>query len=57
MKLGEGQNKYKIKFRYKDTGRTTIKNVHANSVKEAKELFEKEYADYEVEIIEVEKIF
>lgn len=56
MKLGTGNNKYKFKFEYIDTGRKAIKNVYAETEEEAKELFEKEYVDYNIKLIEVVKL-
>ena len=52
MKLGNGKNKYTIKFRYSRTGRIAIKNVYADNLMEARILFNKEYQDYQVEIID-----
>ena len=52
MKLGNGKNKYTIKFKYSKTGRVAIKNVYADDLMEARILFNKEYRDYEVEIID-----
>lgn len=56
MKLGYGKNKYKIKFKYIETERTTIKNVYADSIEEAKRLFDNEYEDYKIEIINIEQL-
>lgn len=56
MKLGNGNNKYKIKFKYTNTGKTSIKNVYADDKMEARILFNKEYRDYQVEILSIEKI-
>lgn len=56
MKLGTGKNKYKIKFKYSQYNRVSIKNVYANSSMEARILFNKEYKDYQVEILEVKEI-
>lgn len=53
MKLGEGKNKYIIKFEYLDNGRKTIKNVYADTAVEALDLFEEYYKDYNIEILEV----
>lgn len=52
MKLGDGKNKYKIKFKYSNTGRIAIKNVYADNLMEARILFNEEYQDYQVEIID-----
>ena len=52
MKLVNGKNKYTIKFRYSRTGRIAIKNVYADNLMEARILFNKEYQDYQVEIID-----
>lgn len=54
MKLGTGNNKYKIKFKYKETGRIAIKNVYANSLEEAKRLFNKEYKNFNIEVLKIE---
>lgn len=51
MKLGNGKNRYTIKFKYSKTGRIAIKNVYADDLMEARILFNKEYQDYQVEII------
>lgn len=55
MKLGNGKNKYKIKLKYIETGRITIKNVYADNLMEARKLFNKEYQDYQIEIIEIKE--
>ena len=52
MKLGNGKNKYTIKFKYSKTGQIAIKNVYADDLMEAIRLFNKEYQGYEVEIID-----
>ena len=54
MKLGTGNNKYKIKFKYIETGRISIKNVYADNIEEAKRLFNKEYESFEVEVLKIE---
>lgn len=56
MKLGSGKNKYKIKFKYIENGRITIKNVYADSTEEAMKLFNKEYKDFKIEIISTEQL-
>lgn len=56
MKLGTGNNKYKIKFKYIETGRISIKNVYADNIEEAKRLFNEKYINYNVEIIATEKL-
>ena len=56
MKLGKGKNKYKIKFKYLKTGRISIKNVYADNIEEAKTLFDEEYKNYKVEVINIEKL-
>lgn len=56
MKLGTGNNKYKIKFKYIETGRISIKNVYADNIEEAKRLFNEKYMNYNVEIIATEKL-
>ena len=56
MKLGTGNNKYKIKFKYKENSRIAIKNVYADSLEEAKTLFKEKYMNYNVEIIATEKL-
>ena len=53
MKLGNGNCNYVFKCRYKNTGRTSIKNVYADTYEEAKELFEKEYKGYKIEMLQV----
>ena len=54
MKLGTGNYKYKIKFKYKENGRIAIKNVYADNIEEAKRLFNKEYESFEVEVLKIE---
>lgn len=54
MKLGTGNNKYKIKFKYKENSRIAIKNVYADNIEEAKRLFNKEYESFEVEVLKIE---
>lgn len=54
MKLGIGNNKYKIKFKYKENSRIAIKNVYADNIEEAKRLFNKEYESFEVEVLKIE---
>lgn len=54
MKLGTGNNKYKIKFKYKENSRIAIKNVYADDIEEAKRLFNKEYESFEVEVLKIE---
>ena len=53
MKLGTGKNKYVYKFQYKNTGRTTIKNVYADNKFEAMNLFLKCYKDIPINLLEV----
>ena len=55
MKLGKGSNKYKIKFKYIETGRIAIKNVYADSLEEAQKLFKEEYKNYKVKIEKIEE--
>lgn len=52
-KLGTGTKKYKVKFTYIDTNRSTIKYVYAETEREAKELFNKHYKDFKVQIKEI----
>lgn len=54
MKLGTGNYKYKIKFKYKENSRIAIKNVYADNIEEAKRLFNKEYESFEVEVLKIE---
>ena len=54
MKLGTGNNKYKIKFKYKENSRITIKNVYADNIEEAKRLFNKEYENFDIEVLKIE---
>lgn len=57
MKLGTGKNKYKFKFIYEMTNRTTIKNVYADTIEEAKKLFEEYYKDcLDVRILSITKL-
>lgn len=53
MKLGTGNKKYKIRFKYLDTGRVTIKNVYADSEEEAMTLFKEEYKNYYINVITI----
>lgn len=53
MKLGTGNKKYQFKFKYINTGRTTIKNVYADNEAEAIKTFNEEYKDYEIELIAI----
>lgn len=53
MKLGTGNKKYQFKFKYLNTGRTTIKNVYADNETEAIKTFNEEYKDYEIELIAI----
>ena len=54
MKLGTGNNKYKIKFKYKENSRIAIKNVYADSLEEAKRLFKEKYKDLDIEVLKIE---
>lgn len=54
MKLGTGNNKYKIKFKYIETGRISIKNVYADNIEEAKRLFAEKYKDLNIEVLKIE---
>ena len=54
-KLGEGNIKFKFKFRYIDTKRISIKNVYANDFFEALKLFNDFYKEYKIEIINLER--
>lgn len=54
MKLGTGNNKYKIKFKYKENSRIAIKNVYADNIEEAKRLFNKEYEKFDIEVLKIE---
>ena len=53
MKLGTGNKKYQFKFKYINTGRTTIKNVYADNEAEAIKTFSEEYKGYEIELIAI----
>ena len=53
MKLGTGNKKYQFKFKYINTGRTTIKNVYADNESEAIKTFNEEYKGYEIELIAI----
>ena len=55
MKLGNGSNKYKIKFKFIETERIAIKNVYADTLEEAKKLFKEEYKNYKVKIEAIEE--
>ena len=52
-KLGTGTVKYKIKFIYTDTNRSAIKYVYANTVEEAKDIFNNFYKGYKIKIKEI----
>lgn len=54
MKLGTGNNKYKIKFKYKENSRIAIKNVYADNIEEAKRLFTEKYKDLDIEVLKIE---
>ena len=54
MKLGTGNNKYKIKFKYKENSRIAIKNVYADNIEEAKRLFAEKYKDLNIEVLKIE---
>ena len=54
-KLGRGTVKYKIKFIYTDTNRSAIKYVYADTIEEAKELFNNYYKDFKVQIKEIKE--
>lgn len=54
MKLGTGNCKYKIKFKYKENSRIAIKNVYADSLEEAKTLFKEKYKDLDIEVLKIE---
>ncbi len=53
MKLGTGNKKYQFKFKYLNTGGTTIKNVYADNEAEAIKTFNEEYKVYEIEVIAI----
>lgn len=55
MKLGTGNKKYKFKFKYIDYGATSIKNVYADTEAEARNLFDTEYKNYNIEILEIKE--
>lgn len=52
-RLGTGNKKYKVKFIYAETKRSAIKYVYANTIEEAKELFNNYYKDFKVQIKEI----
>ena len=54
MKLGTGNNKYKIKFKYKENSRIAIKNVYADNIEEAKRLFNEEYENFDIGVLKIE---
>lgn len=54
-KLGTGNKKYKVKFIYTDTNRSAIKYVYADTIEEAKELFNNYYKDFKVQIKEIKE--
>ena len=53
MKLGTGNINYKFKFIYKDNNRVAIKNVYSNNIYEALNLFNNEYKNYNIEIVDI----
>lgn len=55
-KLGNGEKKYKFKFINKDNKRTSIKFVYADDIYKALDLFNEYYANYNVEIINAERV-
>lgn len=56
MKLGTGNKKYQFKFKYLNTGRTTIKNVYADNEAEAIKIFDEKYGGYEIGLIEIMEV-
>lgn len=56
MKLGTGNKKYQFKFKYINTGRTTIKNVYADNEAEAIKIFDEKYRGYEIGLIEIMEV-
>lgn len=54
-KIGTGTVKYKIKFIYTNTNRSAIKYVYADTIEEAKELFNNYYKDFKVQIKEIKE--
>lgn len=54
MKLGIGNNKYKIKFKNLETGRVSIKNVYADNIEEAKRLFAEKYKNLDIAVLKIE---
>lgn len=47
---------YRFIYKYKDWNRTTSKLVRAKNLKEAKELFEYELSDYNIELKEIKLV-
>lgn len=54
-KLGTGNKKYKVKFIYAETKRSAIKYVYANTVEEAKDIFNNFYKGYKIKIKEIKE--
>lgn len=56
MKLGNGSKKFKIKFMFTDNERVSIKNVYADCIDDAIELFIKKYESFSVKILEISEV-
>lgn len=56
MKLGNGKYKFKFKFIYNETKRTSIKYVYADNFFNALDLFNECYKNYSIEINDVKKL-